>query len=232
MRGPFPLILTSGALSLSKAVLVMICALVQPAHAQTGGLHYVTDKLVLVIRAQPDESSEKIGSVVTGDAVVVMGSNDQGYAQVRLDNGTEGWVQLQYLLADPPAARRLVEAEDELAIMRIEKQQLAGVAEALKLDKADLSNSLDDANDTAETLRQRIDALTEQLRTAASQKTPDNTEELTRLEEEVRLLHIRNRDLRQSYEYHWFAAGGLLALLAAALGLLVGRGMASRRRNW
>ena len=49
-----------------------------------------------------------------------------------------------------------------------------------------------------------------------SVKTPDNSEALTRLEEEVRLLHIRNRDLRQSYEYRWFAAGGLLALLAAA----------------
>ena len=226
MRGPFlPAVvivatLSAGAAGVSTRTL-----------AQTGGLHYVTDQIVLVVREAPDETSPKIATITTGDAVVVMASNAEGYAQVRLDDGTEGWVQLQYLLADPPAERRLAEAEDQMAILRIEKEQLTGFAEALKLDKADLTAALERTQAHHQTLDTRLGEAKAALQ-AATERPPENTRALEKLQEEVRLLHIRNRELKQSYEHRWFAAGGLLALLAVAFGLIAGRALARRGRNW
>ena len=137
MRGPFlPAVvivatLSAGAAGVSTRTL-----------AQTGGLHYVTDQIVLVVREAPDETSPKIATITTGDAVVVMASNAEGYAQVRLDDGTEGWVQLQYLLADPPAERRLAEAEDQRARQPRRHQPLStpawAGASAAKADGGDL----------------------------------------------------------------------------------------------
>lgn len=218
---------------LSACIFFVLASIAQITHvgAETGGLHYVTGQLSLIVRASPDESSEQVGTISTGDAVIVMGSDTEGFAAVRLDNGKDGWVRLKYLSAEAPVVRRLAETEDELAILRIENAQLAGLADALRIDKGDLTAASNEAKNENKILQQQINAMKQKVANAMMQG-PEAAEKITQLREEVRLLHIRNRNLKQKYEHSWFAAGGLVALFAIGLGILIGRAFSRRNSSW
>lgn len=86
-----------------------------PADAQTEPTAavqrlYVSDKLVLNVYAEADQSSSRVATIETGDAVDEL-ERGQNFIRVRLANGTEGWVGSSYLTGDAPAAVQLRELQ-------------------------------------------------------------------------------------------------------------------------
>lgn len=73
---------------------------------------YVSDKLVLNVYAEPDQSSGRVATIQTGDSVDEL-ERAGNLVRVRLDDGREGWVGANYLTSDPPAAVRLRELQRE-----------------------------------------------------------------------------------------------------------------------
>jgi SH3 domain protein len=67
---------------------------------------FVIDRLVLSAYADPDQQSERIATLQTGDAVDALERTDN-FVRARLPDGREGWIGASYLSADPPAAVRL-----------------------------------------------------------------------------------------------------------------------------
>ena len=60
---------------------------------------YVTDMLQLDMRATPDDSSNRIRKLRSGDHVRLV--EEQGrYSSVRTDDGLVGWVKSLYLVKD------------------------------------------------------------------------------------------------------------------------------------
>jgi uncharacterized protein YgiM (DUF1202 family) len=79
-------------------------------HAET---LYVIEQLVVSVTSEPDSSGERVASIHSGDHVEVL--DRQGdEIQVRLENGTEGWIKTSYLSADPPLKVRLSERTAEV----------------------------------------------------------------------------------------------------------------------
>lgn len=207
------------------------------AVGETSTLQFVADRLVLVVREGPGENLPPIGDIATGDAVVVLETNDTGYARVRMNDGTTGWVQTQGLVALPPASRRVDEIEEELAVLRIEKAQLTGLSDALALDKAELAFTLEESRAKGKSVQDRLAAEVEALRAEierASAATPDLDlgKETHALREQVRLLHMSNRELRDSTTLRWFLAGGGVAVTCLLLGAFAARITTGRRRSW
>ena len=124
------------------------------AWAATAGAEtvYVTDSLRLGLHAAPDTSDRPFENLVSGTAVEVLERN-QSYARVRLADGREGWVKATFLVAEKPAAARVLEleaeiggfehattaaktaqaaAEHELAGLRTELQATTGSTESIK----------------------------------------------------------------------------------------------------
>ncbi|MEN7342784.1 MAG: TIGR04211 family SH3 domain-containing protein [Pseudomonadota bacterium] len=71
---------------------------------------YVTDVLRLGLHAAADTSDRAFRSLESGQAMTVI-SRDRSFANVRLPDGTEGYVKAAYLVDEKPA--RLVVAEAE-----------------------------------------------------------------------------------------------------------------------
>jgi hypothetical protein len=87
----------------------------RPADAQAdpapaGQRLYVSDKLVLNVYAEADQSSSRVATIETGDAVDEL-ERGQNFIRVRLANGIEGWVGSGYLTGDAPAAVQLRELQ-------------------------------------------------------------------------------------------------------------------------
>lgn len=78
---------------------------------------YVTDDLVLNVFADPGQQGARVATLHSGTRVEVLAHEGQ-YAQVRLDNGSEGWVRSGFLTDREPAASRLKALEQELVRLK------------------------------------------------------------------------------------------------------------------
>ena len=81
---------------LITGVLILLPALVA---AETA---YVTDNLRLGLHAAEDTSDRAFRFLESGQAMEVL-SRNRNYANVRLPDGTEGWVKSAYLVEEKPA---------------------------------------------------------------------------------------------------------------------------------
>lgn len=66
---------------------------------------YVTDRILLGIHTLPDATSTLVKSVPSGTKLDVI-ETVEGFLQVRLEDGTEGWVSAGFVMEEVPATRR------------------------------------------------------------------------------------------------------------------------------
>jgi SH3 domain protein len=120
---------------------------------------YVTDNLRLGLHAAEDTSDRAFRFLESGQPMEVL-IRDRNYANVRLPDGTEGWVKSAYLVDEKPA--RLIVAEtmaerDRLAgELEAAKQAFAepaAVIDRLESEAANLAAQLDDAESRIEALQ-------------------------------------------------------------------------------
>ncbi|WP_405229381.1 TIGR04211 family SH3 domain-containing protein [Lentisalinibacter sediminis] len=105
------------------AALLALLALAPPSWAQTA---YVTDNLRLGLHRAEDTSDRAFRTLESGQELTVL-TRGPLYAQVRLPDGTEGWVKAGFLVDDKPA--RLIVDQTRAELERV-KQELADTREA------------------------------------------------------------------------------------------------------
>lgn len=88
----------------------MLMALAASAGAGTA---YVSDELVLGVYAQPDGQGQRLATLHSGANLETLGVSGE-YTQVRLSDGTNGWVKTSYLTTREPATARLKQLQDEM----------------------------------------------------------------------------------------------------------------------
>lgn len=98
---------------------------------------FVADRLVINVYGEPDQESESIATLETGDTVETI-EQLGNFTRVQLSDGTEGWVGANYLMSDTPARLRLqaLEKEQKAAIQKSEKQFKAQIDELQKKNEA------------------------------------------------------------------------------------------------
>lgn len=116
------------ALALAAASLVLV---VPGARAATA---YVSDQLVLNVYAEQNQQGQRLATLHSGARVETLGVSGD-YTQVRLQDGTTGWVKSSYLTTDEPAAVRLKQLEEELDSSRATTPALAEAAAKSETDR-------------------------------------------------------------------------------------------------
>lgn len=66
---------------------------------------FVTDRILLGIHAEANETSTLIKSVPSGTELEVI-DTAEGFIQIKLDDGTEGWVSSGFVMEETPATRK------------------------------------------------------------------------------------------------------------------------------
>lgn len=143
-------------------VLVLLTGLPMAVHAQTA---YVTDSLRLGIHRAQDTSDSAFRMLESGQVVEILSQN-RNYAQVRLPDGTVGYVKVAYLVDDKPAKLIVneVQAENEqlqerLAELNAAFSQPAATIESLETQMAETEAALETMRSENSTLRSRAESL-------------------------------------------------------------------------
>ena len=132
-----------------RAGLLLFIAIPLSAIAETA---YVTDQLRLGLHRAEDTSDRSFRTLESGQEVEIL-SQTRNYANVRLPDGTVGYVKVAYLVAHKPAALIVAETQAENEKLQQElartKSQFAGPAatiDVLEQQVAEQHAALDQGN--------------------------------------------------------------------------------------
>ena len=114
---------------------------------------YVSDELVLGVYAEENSQGQRLATLHSGTQLETLAQNGE-FTQVRLSDGTTGWVKSAFLTANEPAVVRVKRLEEELDRSRATTPALAEAAarsevERLKLQLAAKQAELDGARGPA-----------------------------------------------------------------------------------
>ncbi len=129
---------------------------------------YVTDNLRLGLHEAVDTSGPSFRTLDSGQELEIL-SRDRNYANVRMPDGTEGYVKAAYLVNDKPAKLIVAETQAESDRLRGELENLrqqfaspAAIIAALEEESAGLRAQVDESelrivelNTTSTNLRQQ-----------------------------------------------------------------------------
>ena len=110
---------------------------------------YVSDELVLGVYAEENNQGQRLATLHSGASVETLAQIGD-FTQVRLSDGTTGWVKSAFLTTNEPAVVRIKRLQDELDQSRATTPALAEAAarsevERLKLELAAKQSDLDAA---------------------------------------------------------------------------------------
>jgi hypothetical protein len=131
----------------AAAALSLALTLALPAARVSAATAYVSDELVLGVYAELNNQGQRLSTLHSGANVETLQVNGD-YTQVRLNDGTIGWVKSAYLTTQEPATVRVKQLEDELDRSRATTPALAEAAarsevEQLKRELAAKQSELD-----------------------------------------------------------------------------------------
>jgi len=152
--------------------LIFIVLILLPVLA-TAETAYVTDNLRLGLHTAEDTSDRAFRYLESGQAMEIL-TRDRNYANVRLPDGTEGWVKSAYLVDEKPAKLIVAETSEERDRLALELEEAkaafaepAATIDELRGQSAQLSAELDNAKAEIDALREEnasIQGLKEQYR--------------------------------------------------------------------
>lgn len=124
-----------------------------PAARVAAATAYVSDELVLGVYSEQNNQGQRLTTLHSGAAVDTLGVNGE-FTQVRLSDGTIGWVKSAYLTTREPAAARVKQLEDELDRSRATTPALAEAA--ARSEVAQLQRALADKQSELDAARQEL----------------------------------------------------------------------------
>jgi SH3-like domain-containing protein len=107
---------------------LLLALLLGPLAARvTAATAYVSDELVLGLYAEQNNQGQRLATLHSGASVETLSVNGE-FTEVRLNDGTTGWVKSAYLTTREPATVRVKQLEEELDQRRATTPALAEAA--------------------------------------------------------------------------------------------------------
>lgn len=208
-----------------KVVIALI--LVTGSQALMAETVYIRDTLYVPLRTGPSPEYRIVQPGLRSGTPLelVEADEENGWVRVRMNDGTEGWVEDQYVQEERIARDRLkaagnrvvdLEAKHQRALLRIQeledaRQKLASANEELRNSNERLSSELDALTQKAENVI-AIDAENTELR-----------HENEGLQDQLEEVRLANEDLRDNSHQEWFLRGAGVILLGLLFGFWIGR---------
>jgi hypothetical protein len=107
----------------------------------TAATAYISDELVLGVYAEQNGQGQRLATLHSGASVETLSVNGDS-TQVRMNDGTTGWVKTAYLTTQEPATVRVKQLEEELDRSRATTPALAEAAARSEVEqlKRELTN--------------------------------------------------------------------------------------------
>lgn len=166
-------------------------------------LKYITDDLYTFLHAGPGRNYRILGSVIAGNAVQVINTDEQsGFVEVIDDQDRTGWVDGRFIVSEPSIRVQLPELNTRVTSANEQINQLINENERLNQQLSGISESRTEQDERLLQLEQENSRLTEQL--AAKGKAE---------------------------EQNWMVKGGGLALGSLLIGVVLSFVLKGRKRR-
>ena len=198
---------------------------------------YVRDTLYVPLRGgQSNEYRILHQGIRSGTILERLEINDEsGFSRVRMSDGTEGWIQSQYLVIGPIARDQLkvisekhsqLESKYQQALLRMQQQ------DDLQNSSANQIQDLDSVNQQLGEDLLKIEELAANT-IAINDMNLQLQAERDQLQQEIDDLATSVSEFKDSSDQDWFLRGAATILLGLFIGFLVSRGFYnSRRSEW
>ena len=210
---------------------VLTCA----THMAIAQTRYISDEFFVPFRTGPSIQNAITRNLVSGTRVeIVEDREDAGYSRVRLQDGTEGWVQTQYLQAEPIAEARLQSATRELNVARGQVGELERRVAELEASLATTAEGLAEARSQGEEAGAELAdvraASAEALQTRAENENLQRR--VAEFEAEALTAGRQIGELRRRERQNWFIIGAAVLLGGIVIGLVAPTLRRKRRSSW
>jgi len=195
--------------------IMMFCLLPQHLWARTG---YVTDRLILNFRQEPNNTSAVIKALTSDTPVFILEEKNEFY-KIELDSKETGWVEKKFIVFEPPKTLILEQLVQENTILKDKISNLSGPEN--KTQQTDPSSpKKDDMNSTdPDQTNEKIQALVQE-----NQMVQQKNQALSR---EVELLRGKNKGPLKTGMIKWFLSGVGVLLI----GWMIGRSVSFKKRK-
>ncbi len=183
--------------------------------AKTG---YVSDRLILNFRQEPDNASAVIKTLKSDDPVFILEEENEFY-KVELQSKETGWVDKKFITFELPKTLII----DQL---KQENDSLKNKVSELSLLEADFKKNMDTLLSDKDIKSDDGIDITENLQKIVQENQMYQKKNLA-LSQELALLKEENKNLFKTSMIKWFLSGVGVLLL----GWLIGQSISSRKRK-
>lgn len=196
-----------------------------------GETKYVTDVLWVQMRAEGNGSASVLGSLRTGTQLEVLSVNDQTkYAEIKMTNGTVGWVHSRFLVNEPVARDQLNAIKSEYDALRSGQMDVVSLQEQLQTEQSRVSS--------LEVENLNLKAELKEIKSVASNSLliEEQNKELIKIKSEqltqIDLLQAETQRLRSNKEmWQWVFGAGIL-IIGGVIGMWMNSGGSTRRNDY
>jgi SH3 domain protein len=195
---------------------------------------YVSDVLYITLRTGQGDQYKILKTLKSGTKVELIEKVSDQYAKVRMEDGTEGFVQHRFLIDEPTSELKLASAEAKIERLSRENKQLKE-----KYDKTRTElRQTEKERKRLDTISSKLEKDQKRLETVAAkpiQLDRENKELRTKnaeLEKQVVELQRKTEQLSGSSNRDWFLTGAGVIVLGVLIGLIVPRLRLRRSSSW
>ena len=174
-----------------KKIIILITLFLSLTNFASAEKRYVTDRILLGIHTEADETSTVIKSVPSGTELEVL-NTVEGFIQIKLEDGTEGWVSSGFVMEQTPATRKY-------DVLAHEYEQTTQELDKLKIDYAKKDRTLEVRRDQLSNANTTIREL-KKRKGGAVIVDPKMEEKLTASVKEVETLKLKIIELEKKPE--------------------------------
>jgi len=217
----------------SFAFLVLISFLSFEIHAE---IRYIDDTVKIPLRTGASTEHRIISFLNSGTKVDVqyLKDDDDSWAFVKLDAGSEGWVQVRYLKNTPAAKDLLTYSQQEQSKLKEQNKLQSQTIKDLNTELKNLKNDLENLKKHSASADKELEHIKDisinaiRLDTSNNQLLEENELLKAKHEESTHLVtKLENNQKNQGILY-----GALAVLLGIILGWLMPKMRGSRNDGW
>jgi SH3 domain protein len=205
------------------------------ANSAAQNVRYISDTLHIPLRSGAGNDYRILNSgLPSGTRLTVHETTGDGlWARVTTADGEQGWLRAQYLMAQPPAARRLETLAARNAELEAKNAELLEQIGALQSARSDLTSQVSATGADLEQVSEELAHL-KQISGKALELDEDNRrlmEASEGLRAKVDTLEAENQRLQDALDSSAFTDGALAVVLGVIITLAVPRLWPQRRRS-
>ncbi len=195
---------------------------------------YISDSLSVPLRSGPSNSHRILHrGLVSGTAMEVIERDEEsGFAHIRTQGGTDGWLPIQYLVSEPIARTRLEQANTRIAQLDAAAEKSRAQLETLNRDQGQIRQNNTQLTTQIASLEGELEEI-KQISKGAIEEHASNLRLMdlnARVREEFDDLVTERNALQDNLEQRWMFIGGGLVLLGVLLGAVIKA--RPRRSGW